>query len=101
MSVLEKVSFQLNPGVSDEEFVQASRAIDSWVQPQPGFEYRALAKQSDGTWLDLVFWRDMDSAAQAGEQFKQASELGSVMALIDKTSVDVQHAPVLSQLAAQ
>lgn len=100
MSVIEMVSFELNQGVSDADFLQASQAIDSWVKPQPGFEYRALVKQSDGVWQDLVFWQDMACAEQAGAKFMQASELSETMALINKQTVVVKHAPVLSQLPA-
>ena len=98
MSVIEMVSFELNSVVSDADFLQASQAIDSWVKPQAGFEYRALVKHSDGIWQDLVFWQDMACAEQAGAKFMQANELAGALALITKETVMVKHAPVLAQL---
>lgn len=98
---IEMVSFKLNNGVSDEAFLSASQKIEGWVGKQPGFEYRALAKQQDGTWVDLVFWQNEAAAQAAGEKFMQASEPQEMMACIDKDTVIMQHMPVMAALCME
>ncbi len=100
-ATIEMVSFKLNDGVSPQVFIKASEELDSWVAQQNGFEYRALAQQEDGTWVDIVFWQSQAEALQAGEAFMTAKESQNLMACIDKSSVVMQHMPVMASLAGQ
>ncbi len=93
-ATIEMVSFKLNDGVSPQVFIKASEELDSWVAQQNGFEYRALAQQEE-------FWQSQAEALQAGEAFMTAKESQNLMACIDKSSVVMQHMPVMASLAGQ
>ncbi|OUR94082.1 hypothetical protein A9Q81_14915, partial [Gammaproteobacteria bacterium 42_54_T18] len=98
-ATIEMVSFKLNDGVSPAVFIKASEELDNWVGQQSGFEYRALAQQEDGTWVDIVFWQSQAHAQQAGDAFMTAKESQNMMACIDKNSVVMQHMPVMASLS--
>ncbi len=100
-ATIEMVSFKLSDGVTSSVFLQASESVDRWVAKQEGFEYRALAQQEDGTWVDIVFWQNAQNAQQAGEAFMAAQECKALMGCIDKESVVMQHMPVMASLAKE
>ncbi len=98
---IEMVSFKLNTDASEQAFLDSNQALEAWVVKQPGFQYRALSKQEDGTWVDLVFWESLEQAQQAGAAFMAAAELKAMLAFIDKDSVSMQHMPVLACVAQE
>lgn len=95
-ATIEMVSFKLASGSSEQAFLETNTAVENWVVKQPGFQYRALTKQPNGTWIDLVFWESLESAQQAGNAFMAAQEPKAMMAFIDKETVTMQHLPVLA-----
>ena len=99
-ATIEMVSFKLNEGATTADILATSPAISAWVIQQAGFQYRSLAQQSDGQWLDIVYWESLEHAQQAGEAFMKATEPKAMMAFIDKTSVSVQHIPVMDYVLA-
>ncbi len=99
MSTLELVTFTLNDGVSDMDFEHANEALNEWVKKQPGFEYRALAKNENGIWTDTVFWADLEQAKAAQKAFGDEPALMPLMQMINGESVNVSHQPVLIQYA--
>ena len=60
---VEWAPFTLKPGVTDEELLRASEALqEDFVKHQPGFIRRELLKGSGREWVDLVYWEDRESA---------------------------------------
>ncbi|MEH6347207.1 MAG: hypothetical protein V7785_19080 [Bermanella sp.] len=100
-ATIEMVSFKLNADASDQAFLDSNPALEAWVAKQPGFQYRALSKKEDGTWVDLVFWESLEQAQQAGTAFMAADEPKAMLAFIDKDSVSMQHMPVLACVAQE
>ena len=95
-AAIEIVSFKLKQDASEHEFLSSNPALQTWIAGQPGFQYRALAKKDDGSWVDTVFWDSMDNAKKAGAAFADAEEAKPLMAFIDDGSVDMQHLSVVS-----
>ncbi len=95
-ATIEMVSFKLASGSHEQAFLETNTAVENWVVKQPGFQYRALTKQADGTWIDLVFWESLETAQQAGNAFMAAQEPKAMLAFIDKETVNMQHLPVLA-----
>lgn len=93
---IEMVQFQLNPGVSVADFLAANQAIGDWVSRQPGFRYRSLSRQEDGTWIDIVYWDSMATARAAGEAFAKEQGKSSFLAMIDPRSIRMNHSEVMS-----
>lgn len=98
-ATIEMVSFKLASGSDEQAFLATNAALESWVAQQPGFQYRALTKQPDNTWIDIVFWCSLEDAQQAGNAFMSAQEPKAMLAFIDKETVNMQHLPVLAARA--
>ena len=90
-TVIEVVTFKLVAGISDADYVKASRATEDFVRGLPGFRHRMLSKAEDGTWTDTVVWADMASAKSAAEKFPQAECTTAMMQMIDPVSVSLRH----------
>lgn len=92
---LEQVTFRIQEGISDADFLTASENIGVWVKKQPGFSYRTLVRKSDGQWSDLVYWSSEEAAKSASEKFMQAEELKEFMTMIKPESVKMEHMSML------
>ena len=56
------ISFKLKKGVSEEEFLQASKKChDEVLSPQKGFISWEVLRDGD-TWIDLVKWESAEDA---------------------------------------
>ena len=64
--VIELAPFRLRDGVTDVELLEAAAAIQrDFLDRQPGFLRRELARGEDGTWTDVVHWSDAGAAHAA------------------------------------
>ncbi|MCK6264605.1 hypothetical protein KP803_15095 [Vibrio sp. ZSDE26] len=90
--VIEMVSFNLLSTSSEQEFIQASEKSQAFVSSLPGFLYRSLShNEESGHWTDTVYWKSMEEAKSAGEQFMNCPDCQPLMSLIDPESVDMKH----------
>ena len=61
--VVEWAPFRVKAGVDDSTLLAASEALQrDFLAHQPGFVKRELLRGAEGQWVDLVYWRDEDSA---------------------------------------
>ena len=60
--VIETVIFKLNPNVTEAEFLAAAQPTFDYLKTVNGYLKRELCATGDGQWIDIVHWRDMDSA---------------------------------------
>ena len=90
---LERVRFRLKPGITDAGFLAEAEALSAWIQVQPGFNYRTLVKDEDGTWNDLVFWASPDAAQAAGKAIMTEPQAKPFMSMIDGATVSLEHLP--------
>jgi len=99
--VIEIVQFQTKKGVLPTDFIRAAEPIGSWVMAQPGFRYRSLSQDEQGVWRDVVYWSSMENAKKASDAFMRDNAESDFMAMIDESSVDMNHSRVVqSQMAA-
>ena len=96
MKILELVNVRLKPTISNTDFLAYSEQLNQWVKQQPGFEYRALTQAEDGSWNDVVFWQNMNSAKMAQQQIEQQPSLEAMMTAIDMNSLTVSHQTIHS-----
>ena len=90
--ILELVTFRLRAGVSEEQFIEAVRAVDTFLTDRAGFRARqVLRTEADGGWVDLVWWADLAAARSAADAIGQDPAAASFMACIDPASVQVSH----------
>ena len=99
-AVIEVVTFKLNPGVSDADYVAASQMTEDFVRGLPGFVARSLSKGEDGSWMDYVIWSDMTAAREAAATFPQADCTADMMRMIDPATVALRHETRLWMMAA-
>lgn len=96
--VAEIVTFKLNDGVTDAEFVDISKASEEFVRSAPGFISRLLSKGEDGVWTDYVLWQDMESALAVGKAFPEQAFAPSLMGAIKSGSAQMRHQYVVWQM---
>jgi hypothetical protein len=62
-AIVEWAPFRVRAGVDDATVLAASEALQrDFLASQPGFVSRELLRGADGQWVDLVYWRDEESA---------------------------------------
>lgn len=67
--VIEWAAFRLKEGVSDSTLFAASETIQQeFLKRQKGFIKRDLVKESDGKWVDVVYWESHQNAEDAMKQ---------------------------------
>lgn len=96
--VAEIVTFKLNEGVSDAEFVKISKASEDFVSTAPGFISRQLSKGDNGIWTDYVLWQNMESALAAGKAFPEQAFAPDLMGAIASGSEEIRHQYVMWQM---
>lgn len=76
--IVETAWFKTKPGVSEKEFLAASKkAHDGYLSGCRGFLRRELIKGPDGQWVDVVHFEtaaDADRAAQGFPESPSAKE---------------------------
>jgi hypothetical protein len=100
MSVsVEIVLFRLNAGVTVEQFLAAAKPTFDMLPTFDGYIDRELSVTEEGWWVDVVHWRDMESALAASEQFMANPVAQAFGSLIDVNTMVMHHAaPQLSSL---
>lgn len=64
--MIEWAPFQVREGVTEEELLAASHELQSgFLERQAGFVRRELLRGPDGSWCDLVYWKDATAAKSA------------------------------------
>ena len=97
-TVVEIVNFKLNAGVTAADLESTYDGINSFLQSQPGFLYRSLShNEADKSWIDIVYWENMDTAKAASEALMQDEEGKKMVAMCDMDSVSISHLPALTE----
>jgi hypothetical protein len=93
--ILEITTLRPAPGLTPEDFVAANADINRYLKRQPGFQWRRIAVQNDGTVVDIVAY-DNIANARAGAAGITGEMGGSpVHDSIDHSTVDWQMTTVL------
>lgn len=88
---IEVVKFRLAAGVTQGDLESASRAAGEVLSTFDGFISRDLGQSEDGTFIDVVRWRDMGCAQAAADNAMKSPVCGSFFQLIDASSIDMSH----------
>tara|TARA_R110002167_G_scaffold72922_1_gene204660 strand:+ start:436 stop:774 length:339 start_codon:yes stop_codon:yes gene_type:complete len=92
---VELVLFSLKPDTDEVAFLALNATVQTYIDTLPGFVYRALCKQSDGIWQDIVFWQDRVAALHAQQLFMKSEACVTWLAMIDPASINMQHSEVM------
>ncbi len=92
---LEKISFKTKTDITEAAYIAAFEKLNGWLLEQPGFSYRTTVREEDGTWHDLIYWASLENAQAASAGFPTAPGAEAIMAMIDQTTVQMAHLPLL------
>ncbi|UKE50505.1 hypothetical protein KCU57_17815 [Xanthomonas translucens] len=74
-------------------FLRANAEVDAWLQRQPGFRSRRIARRRDGTVVDMLLWDSVAGTASA-RRLMRGLQGAAIHALIDPDTVSWDIAPV-------
>ncbi|NIY80325.1 hypothetical protein HCZ23_12705 [Celeribacter sp. HF31] len=94
IQILETVTFRLNDGVSDAEFMTVARGLDGYLDRCEGLCARTLSCDETGLWREDYVWANEAAAKSADAGFMAAPEAQAFMALVSRESVKMAHAQV-------
>lgn len=93
IEAVEITSFKLI-GCSCEEFINANAEVDVWLRRQPGFRSRRIAKQDDGTIVDVLIWDSVNNAVDSANRLMVELADSEIHAMIDQRTVSWSACPV-------
>lgn len=98
---LELVVFELNEGVTHDEFMATVEAVSRWVATQPGFISRELVySPEEGKYTEIVWWQTRQAADAAGEAAMNSASCAPIFGKIAMASALMLHGDVVEALAA-
>ena len=97
-STIELVSFKLKSDVDESQLADVQPAVNEWIKTQPGFYYRSLTKDTDGQYLDIVYWESEERAKAAAEHMMIQPWANDFMSLIDESSINMRHIKSISEI---
>lgn len=95
--VAEIVTFKLNDGVSDTEYLKLNLPSHAFSSNAKGYVSRQLSKGDDGTWTDYVLWETLEDAQAVQEQFMAQDFAPAMVGAINGETLTMCHQRVLWQ----
>lgn len=96
---LEITTFRLVSGLSGADFVDANEDINDYLRSQPGFRWRRIVENDDGTITDIVAWKSAKDGRRSAEGIMTKMAGSPVHATINHATVDFRIVPVLQCIA--
>lgn len=63
--IVEYREFNLVEGANPDEFLRETLAMDEVLEGYVGFVARHLARNTDGSWVEVVYWTSLETAEAA------------------------------------
>lgn len=92
--VIEIVIYQTNPGVNDKKHLVKAASMTLVLSKFNGFISRQFGKNTDGKWVDLVYWKDLSSAKFAANSVAGIPECQAFFSDIDAKKMEFMHSIV-------
>lgn len=93
--VLEIVTFRTVEGIAPDQFLNAARATETMLRERGALVRRFLTVDDSGLWTDVIEWTSMNEALAAAEAVIQHPDFAPFGAMIDGSTVQIRHAPIL------
>ncbi|MCE9576570.1 MAG: hypothetical protein K8W52_25705 [Deltaproteobacteria bacterium] len=91
---LEITTFKLLKGLTRADFIAANADIDDYLRRQPGFRWRRIAEDKDGTIIDIVAWASAADGRRSATGIMTEMAESPVHATIDQGTVEFRLVPV-------
>ncbi|WP_333847992.1 hypothetical protein [Phaeobacter italicus] len=89
--IVEYLEFDLVDGANPDEFLRETLAMDAVLEGYDGFVARHLAKNNDGSWVEVVYWTSLEDAEAALPRFVEDPRTKGFLALVDGDSLSVKY----------
>ncbi len=90
-STVEYLHFKLVEGADPDEFLRETLAVDPVLEEYDGFVARHLARNDDGSWVEVVYWATLEDAEAALPRFVEDPRTKAFLALVDSDSMSVKY----------
>jgi hypothetical protein len=94
IQIIETVTFRTIAGVSDSDLTAVAKGLNAYLDRCEGFRARTLYKDASGLWHEHYVWANDAAAKAADAGFMAAPEAQAFMALVDRDTVSMGHAPI-------
>ena len=91
VGTIELVIFKTKPEFCQKEVIEAANAVNPVVKKFKGYISRKLAVSKDGTWTDIVYWTDLESAEHAAQEVMKSEICQKFFEMIDEKSMSFMH----------
>ncbi|CAM1357745.1 hypothetical protein [Tenacibaculum xiamenense] len=91
VGTVELVVFKTKPLFTKEQVIEAAEALNPIVTKFNGYLGRRLSVAEDGTWSDIVYWTDKESAEFAAKEVMKSKTCQTFFAMIDEKSMQFMH----------
>ena len=96
--VAEIVTFRLNPGVSQVDFIAAAEQTGPLLRASGQVMSRALSCDNDGLWTDHITWVSMQAAQDTAASILKDPAFAPFLSMIAPQDMSMRHAPILMQM---
>ncbi len=93
--IAEVVTFRLNDGVSDADYLALNEASKDHISALPGFVSRQLSKSDDGVWTDYTLWASAEAAQAHMESFMSQDFAPALVGAINAETMRMRHQKIL------
>ncbi|WP_153040769.1 MULTISPECIES: hypothetical protein [unclassified Pseudovibrio] len=90
-SVLEYVTFTAKAGTDAEKLAQVAASINNNLTNVSGFVDRYVSLQDDGIWVEVVFWKDLQSAKDGLQTFLADDRNKPFLDMVNADSVKITY----------
>ncbi len=92
---IETVTFKLQPGIEETEFVEAAKATEALLERKGArIERRMLIRDEEGLWTDVVHWQSEMQAKAMAVSLMEEPEFAKMMPMIDPETVTMRHSAI-------
>ncbi|GGX03153.1 hypothetical protein [Aquimarina muelleri] len=95
--VVEVVLFEINPGYTEKDAKKALSSLNDIVKLYYGFVERITAKNENGKYMDIIYWRDINSAKSAAADLAQNEKATIAFSVIKSQSVQMYYFDMFNQ----
>ncbi|MBI3532299.1 MAG: hypothetical protein HY068_07515 [Burkholderiales bacterium] len=95
---LEITKFRLVSGLTGTDFVNANEDINDYLRQQPGFRWRRIIEDDDGSITDIVAWKSAKDGRRSAAGIMTEMADSPVHATIDHATVEFRIVPVLQHV---
>ena len=90
MYVTEILSWQAQPGVSDQQMTSAMQAMLPDLKTLPGFLLQNLSKDTKGLWVAVYFWQTTEDAHNSNTLMANKTSMTNLMQLLHAETIEMK-----------